>query len=115
MADPTVLTVAVGLQFGVGAADANLQAVDLANGNTFANDGHTVLMINNGSGSGLDVTFTIPAGPLSAGQSISKVVEVGNAKHALMGPFPVGLYSSTVRVGWESGTSVTAAPVSIAI
>lgn len=111
----TALSVAAGAAFGEGVANANLVAVDSANDNSFPNDGKTVLVVRNASGGGLVPTLRVPQGPYSANVAVNKALaSISNNNTAVLGPFPTAIYGSTVTVGWSTGASVTAGPVSLA-
>jgi hypothetical protein len=77
---------------------------DATNGNHFANDGNTLLMVfgvtatkavtvvTSGTVGGLAVA-DLPARPVAAGE------------YHLMGPFPVALFGSQVEVTYEASTA----------
>lgn len=108
----TTLSAVVSPAFGDGVADTSAEAVDNANGNDFANDGKTVMVVENGSGGSLTVTLSLPAGPKTANEAITKTLAVADGKEAHFGPFQLSLYNQSngrVNVDWSTGTSVTAA------
>jgi len=110
----TTLTAVESEAYGGGVADTSAEAVDNVNGNDFANDGRTIMVVENGSGGSLTVTLTLPAGPKTAGESITKTLAVDNGDEAHFGPFLPSIFNNAdgrVYVDWSSGTSVTAAIV----
>jgi hypothetical protein len=90
-------------------------------GDTFANDGNTYYQVTNGSGSSINVTFTVVNGTFTNKQNgiLTKsnlVVAVANGTTKLIGPFPTGVYNSTsgtVAVAYSSATSVTVAAINL--
>lgn len=79
-------------------------------GDKFAADGRNVLIVNNGSGSSINVTITSQA---VAGPGLAKtdlVVAVANGVTKVIGPFPPGAFADSngqVNVAYSSATSVT--------
>ena len=111
----TALTKVTAAAYGHGIADANFQAVDQGNGNTFVNTGNTVLLVKSASGS-VNPTFTsVAASRFTNGQTETKVpatpVTVGHV--GLYGPFLTGIYGNTVTVSWDTDSGVTAAVVEL--
>ena len=110
----TALTVATGLPFGEGVANANLQAVDAVNNNKFANDGKTILVVRNASGGSLTPTLKIPKNQLANVAFDKALPAISNNNTAVLGPFPKNRYGAEVEIAWSTGTSVTAGPVTLA-
>lgn len=106
----TALSATTLAAYGGGSATA-ATAVDNSNGNTFPNDGHTFLVVKNGSGGSLTVTVTgATTADRSFGATLSKTYSVANGATWLIGPFAVGAFNQsdgTVYVDWSTGTSVT--------
>lgn len=84
-------------------------------GDQFLNDGDVILIVNNGSGGALTVTFD--PGGLPGGLTLADVTgTVDNGDIEAFGPFPGGLYNDSsgyVQVSWSTTTSVTAAVLSV--
>lgn len=97
-----------------GAQEATLVAA-AAGGDTFDNDGKTLLRVANGGGSPITVTITGQK-TLPIGTSATKTVSVTNGQTFVIGPFPVGVYNTDganeVQVGYSDVTSVTVGAVS---
>jgi hypothetical protein len=108
----TVTTITPG-----GAVLPALGAVDAVNGNTFPNTGREAIEIANGAGAPITVTFTTTGSYTTAGGSTFQIadspVTVTNGTSKSIGPFEVGLFSSTVTIAWSSGTTVTARVTSL--
>lgn len=81
----------------------------------FPNDGHTMLWIENGSGSPLTVTIVTP-GTID-GQAVSdRDVTIADGAIKVIGPFPRNVYNDSdglVTVEFDETTSVTAAAISV--
>jgi hypothetical protein len=86
-----------------------------ASGDTFANDGRTVLHVKNANGSACVVTITATKPCDVAGTLHTNVVSVGaTTGDELIGPFPVGVWGGTVTVTTYSVTAtVSVAAISI--
>ena len=90
-------------------------------GDTFANDGNTFVIVTNGSGSSINVTFTVVNGTFTSKQTgiltkSDNVVAVGAGATRYIGPFPTGVYNSTsgtVAVSYSSATSVTVGAIKL--
>lgn len=84
-----------------------------AGGDTFVNDGVTMLLVKNGSGASINVTFAY--GQTVDGQTVpGKVVAVGAGVTTLIGPFPSNLFTDSngnVAVSYSAVTSVTVKPI----
>lgn len=77
-------------------------------GNSFANDGNTVLHVKNGSGSSITVTIQTP-GTVDDLAVAERTVTVANASEKMIGPFPPGIYnqSGEVYVDYSAVTTIT--------
>lgn len=74
-----------------GVSDAGGAAAS-AGGDTFTNDGMTMLLVKNGSGSAITVTELI--GQTIDGQAVTaKTVSVPAGQTMLLGPFPAAIYT----------------------
>lgn len=71
-------------------AQLNKQSVTSADGFTFPNDGHTVLIVTNDVGD-LALVFTIQK--TLDGQSVTRTATVTASQEWVIGPFPVELYN----------------------
>jgi hypothetical protein len=80
-----------------------------AGGDTFTNDGQTVLLVVNGSGSSINITLAIAQ--LVDGQTpASRVVAVAAGASTLIGPFPRAVYNAadgTMPIAYSAVTTVT--------
>lgn len=87
-----------------------------ATGDTFDNDGKTIIEVNNGGGSPITVTIT---GQVSLQHKVAatKTVSVTNATTFIIGPFPEIFFntdgSNEVELTYSAVTSVTIAAYSI--
>lgn len=96
-------------------------AVDAGNGNSFVNDGRTIIEVTNGAAAPINVTFTTN-GVYNVGSVAyavaDPVIAVVNATSKVFGPFDKLLYNDTatgtVFVDWSSGTTITARVLSLA-
>lgn len=108
----TVTTITPG-----GAVLPALGAVDAANGNSFPNTGREMIEIANGAGAPITATFTTTGTYTTAGGTVYQIadaaVTITNATSKAIGPFEVGLFSSTVTIAWSSGTTITARVTSL--
>lgn len=87
-------------------------AAAAAGGDTFANDGNTVLHVKNGGAS--PITVTIDSVKLSNfGTDEDVVVTVANASDKLIGPFNVARFGRAPAVTYSAVTTVTVAAISI--
>lgn len=107
MAVQTVQTVnRSGLQL-----DTVAVAADAALSDKWIGTGSEFLYINNGGASSLTVTF--PIQQTVDGQTVtSRTMTVAAGKHALVGPFPTGVFNDAngyVNVQWSEVSSVTIA------
>lgn len=86
-----------------------------AGGDTFVNNGKTILHIKNGGGSSINVTIT-RAKTCSFGFSHDVVVAVGAGSEKMIGPFPAEQFnndSGLVAVAYSAVTSVTVAALEV--
>lgn len=91
------------------------QAAD-AGGDTFVNNGNTLLFINNGGGSPITVTVAdsgtaTPEGANAFDPDVDIVVT--NGEYRLAGPFPTGRFGTTTTVTYSAVTSVTIGALSV--
>jgi hypothetical protein len=63
-------------------------------GDTFPNDGNTVLEVNNGSGASITVTIT-PTATVDGSIPAAKVITIPTLTRSLIGPFDPKLYNDT--------------------
>lgn len=85
-------------------------AATATTGDTFPNDGNTILEINNGGGASINVTIT-PTATVDGSAAASKVIAVAAAARVLIGPFDPRFYNDTnglVTFVCSAVTSVTA-------
>ncbi|HJW84758.1 MAG TPA: hypothetical protein VJ754_10680 [Anaerolineae bacterium] len=111
----TALTKVTAAAYAHGIADAGFQAVDLANDNSFVNTGRTLLLLTRAGGS-VNPTFkALGASKYTIGLAATRVpaAPVTDGKIGVYGPFPTAIYGTTVTVGYDTGTAVTAAVVEI--
>jgi hypothetical protein len=95
------------------ANDLTMSAATATTGDTFANNGKVRLLVVNGSGAPINVTFLTPSNHLIDGQAVAdRVISVGAGKHAWLGPFPKNAYNDSdglVKATCSSVGSVTLA------
>jgi len=81
----------------------------------FSNDGHTILIVENGSGGSLTVTITTP-GTVDSQAIADRTVTVADGTKKAIGPFTRSVYNDSdgnVTVGYSATSSVTAMALSI--
>jgi hypothetical protein len=85
-----------------------LDAVDGTNGNSFANDGRTLLRVKNAAGA--PITVSVAFSGLVDGQTVPpRTYSIpATTGDRLLGPFPTDRFGTNVTVTYSSGTSVTA-------
>lgn len=83
-------------------------AAATAGGDTFANDGQTVLDVNNASGGSITVTV-IAVAKCNQGSLHNAVETVLTLTHGIIGPFPVARFGRIVSVTYSAVTTVTVA------
>ena len=87
-------------------------AAAAAGGDTFANDGNTVIHVKNGGAS--PITVTVDSVQMSNfGTDEDVVVTVANGSDKLIGPFSVARFGRTPTVTYSAVTTVTVAAISI--
>lgn len=79
-----------------------------AGGDTFVNDGATVLHFKNGSGGAITVTVTA-TGPCEMGSIHDFAFQVGPASEAIVGAFDVLRFGVNPAITYSGVTSLTAA------
>ena len=100
MAEYTVYTSAVD--------GTTITPVTPANGDTFTNDGNTVIVVYNGSGGG--ITFNVVTSQtVETDLAVADRTEsTANGATDVFGPFNTGIYGTTVTLNtWSDTTSVT--------
>jgi hypothetical protein len=106
---------ALSIQTAVPAGIALSFASAASGGDTMVNDGKTVLIVKNASGSAITVTVTAKAAcPLGSLHNIS--VSVANGAEQIIGPFLPAIYNNTsgaVEITYSSVTSVTVAALKV--
>lgn len=102
------LTVQKVTKSGVGPA---YSAADAA-GDTFSNDGNTMLHVKNGSAGSINVTIDSVA-QCSFGFDHDIVVAVPAGGERMIGPFPRDRFGSPTSVTYSAATSVTVAAISV--
>lgn len=101
-------------QYSVGVADAGFEAADQTNGNTFTNNGRTVLVIANADASPTTCTVTAVAGVRTYNEALTKAVTVTAGTTGVMGPFPTQVFGTAPTFAWTNDTSITVAAVDLA-
>jgi hypothetical protein len=112
----TALTKTTAAAWAYGIADAGFQAVDQANSNNFVNTGKTIFLLTRSGGSVNPTFAAIPASKYNmngAPTTYTPATPVTTGKIGVYGPFPTAIYGTTVQVGYDTGTSVTAAVVEL--
>lgn len=88
---------------------------DVGNGNSFVNDGKTVLVVTNRSG--VTVNVTVRSVACSHGRTLDVVVPVVAGADGEVGPFDINIFNQadgTVNVDWDVSASIKVTPRSIA-
>jgi len=78
---------------------------------TFANDGKTILVVDNASGGALGVTFDLAVDPNAsepAAETSATSISVPAGERHFLGPFPTGKFGTTVTVNYDSTATITA-------
>jgi hypothetical protein len=83
-----------------------------AAGDSFSNNGKTMIRVNNGGGAPITVTFDDPNSSLASAQQFNPDVQVSitNGQSRIIGPFPPSRFNDTngrVQMTWSATTSVT--------
>jgi hypothetical protein len=81
-----------------------------AGGDSFPNDGHTMLHVKNGSGASINVTITSLVN-CNQGVNHPVVVAVPAASERIIGPFDQTRFGTSVAVAYSAVTTVTVAAV----
>jgi hypothetical protein len=81
-----------------------------AGGDTFPNDGHTMLHVKNGGGASINVTVTSNVN-CNQGVNHPVVVAVPAAGERIIGPFDQTRFGTNVAVAYSAVTTVTVAAV----
>lgn len=87
----------------------------VAASDTFPNDGHTILIVENGSGDAITVTVVTP-GTVDGLAVTDLTATIADGFFEAIGPFPTNIYnnsSGAVTVQYSATTSVTAMVLSI--
>lgn len=87
--------------------------VAVAASDTFANDGKTILLVDNQNASTLNVTFDLAVDP-NASEPTQQASSPANkalltTESHIFGPFPTGKFGDTVTVNYDLTATVTAA------
>lgn len=97
------------------AANAVTLAAASAGGDEFVNTGKEALLIDNGGGSPITVTFATPV--TVDGLAVDDLdIDVPDGEMHLLGPFPTGTYNDgdgKVQISYTDVTSVTVAAIRI--
>lgn len=91
-----------------GGAEAFVAAA--AGGDTFPNDGHTMLHVKNGGGAPINVTVDSKI-PCNFGSDHDVVVSVPNAGERIIGPFDQSRFGTDVNITYSAVTTVTVAAI----
>lgn len=75
-------------------------------GDTFTNTGAELLIVKNAAGAPINVTV-VTSQTVDGLAVADKVVSVTNGTTALLGPWPMLTYGTTVSVTYSSATSIT--------
>lgn len=97
-----------------GALNPTLAAVGTVSGDSFANDGHTVLLFQNTSGAA--ITVTLVGATDSNGRNDSETFSVGTASQvSVLGPFPRALFNvgGALSMTYSATGSLAVAAVSL--
>jgi len=82
-------------------------------GDSFVNDGNTVLLVDNTSGA--DITLTVTAASDVNGRAVDEVFTVGTASNgvSILGPFPRDMFNvgGSASFTYSAVGSLTVAPV----
>lgn len=81
-----------------------------AGGDTFPNDGHTMLHVKNGGGAPINVTIDSKVA-CNQGADHDLIVAVPNAGERFIGPFPQERFGTDVNVTYSGVGTVTVAAV----
>lgn len=92
------------------AGTAVTYAAAAGGGDTFDNDGKTLLHVKNGGGGSINVTANASIA-CNQGHDHDAVVAVPAGGERIIGPFPLNQFGPTVSLTYSGVTSVTAAAV----
>ena len=81
-------------------------------GDTFVNDGATVLHVKNGGGSSINVTADQTVA-CNYGFDHDNVVSVPNGGERIIGPFSPNRFGATVSISYSGVTTVTVAAIKV--
>jgi hypothetical protein len=84
-----------------GPATKTIEAADTVNGNKFVNDGQTLLLVSNTSGSSRNLTFSAD---IRGTAGTKKVQAIANGEVTILGPFNAGEFNAHAADGAENGT-----------
>ena len=74
-------------------------AADTANGNSFVNDGRTILFAKNTNGASTSRTVTVtPTATVDGLSATGRTKTMAAGEEWIFGPFPLGIYSGVVAV-----------------
>jgi hypothetical protein len=73
---------------------------DSVNGNSVANTGYEFIWIVNGGGVSLTVTFVTPI-EVDGLAVADRTVVIPSGEDRVIGPFPVGVYTSTLQINYS--------------
>jgi hypothetical protein len=86
-------------------------AADVANGNSFANDGNTFLLCTGGAAA---KTITFVTSATLDGLAVADLTaSVGISENKVFGPFPVGVYGEVVQLTHEAASTTKLTPFNI--
>lgn len=83
-------------------------------GDTVANDGRVVLVVDNGDASSTTVTVAGGTDKRTGQGYDDSAYAVGAGNEAVVGPFPVDVYGATLNLTYSSVTSLTVGAVRLA-
>lgn len=81
-----------------------------AGGDTFPNDGHTLLHVKNGGGGAINVTVDSKV-PCSQGADHDVIVSVPAAGERIIGPFAQDRFGTDVNITYSGVVTVTVAAI----
>lgn len=93
-------------RFGGAILDLTLNAA-AGGGDTVANDGRVILVVTNGAGSTTTVTVAGGTDPLSGLGLDNQAYAIAAGDTAILGPFHVDQFTSTINLTYSSATSLT--------
>lgn len=103
--------------YATGITQLTATAADSSNGHTIANnDGRTLFVVNNGSGSPVTATANGVAGASTFNTAVTKAVTVPAGKIGTLGPFAQGAFNQpdgSVSIDISAQTTITVSAVSV--